>query len=426
MDRNVNAERNGVKSRRTVSASGDRRDFWRPLVRSVLNQESAPFYLFASAPAWQAVAELEGALTRIPVQVRHWLSFKTQPLRPWVQEWIRRGRSVEVVSAFELQAVLKEGLEVDRILVNGPAKQSWLPQLARPGQRVHFDSLLEIKSLLPLARKQQWRVGLRLLTTQEFDIENSRGPTQFGLAPGDAAEAMRLLRKAGVAVQGIHFHLRTNVPSPSIYQQAFNEASALCKDLGIQPGYVDAGGGLPPPHVLTKGRLAYDREFGLEAWALMLRQALRQFPEVKELWLENGRFISARSGVLVLRVLDIKERLGVRHLICNAGRTMNALVSTWEIHDLWPLARRRGPGVRTIVSGPTCMAFDQIFSGELPRSLKPGDHLVWMDAGAYHLPWETRFSHGLAPVWWQGSGETQGLEQVRKRESFEEWWSQWL
>ncbi len=137
--------------------------------------------------------------------------------------------------------------------------------------------------------------------------------------------------------------------------------------------------------------------------------------EAQELWLENGRWLSARSGVLVVKILDVKERRGMRQLICDGGRTMNALVSVWEQHELLPLARRRGPNMLTAVHGPTCMAFDQLARKPLPASLRPGDHLLWFDAGAYHLPWETRFSHGLAEVWWH---EGEKLVRVRPAESF--------
>jgi hypothetical protein len=51
-----------------------------------------------------------------------------------------------------------------------------------------------------------------------------------------------------------------------------------------------------------------------------------------------------------------------------------------------------------------------------------GDKLVWLEAGAYHLPWETRFSHGLAGVFWHEQGK---VRRVRANESFESWWGQW-
>ena len=68
------------------------------------------------------------------------------------------------------------------------------------------------------------------------------------------------------------------------------------------------------------------------------------------------------------------------------------------------------------------MAFDQLARMQLPRSLRAGDHLVWLEAGAYHIPWETRFSHGHAAVWWH---DERGLRPARERQSFEDFWSQW-
>jgi hypothetical protein len=69
------------------------------------------------------------------------------------------------------------------------------------------------------------------------------------------------------------------------------------------------------------------------------------------------------------------------------------------------------------------MAFDQLARIPLPRSLKAGDHLLWLDAGAYHIPWEARFSHGQATVWWH---DETGLRLAREKETFESFWSSWL
>ena len=112
----------------------------------------------------------------------------------------------------------------------------------------------------------------------------------------------------------------------------------------------------------------------------------------------------------------------MRSLICDGGRAMNALISTWENHGLLWLPGRAGEECLTTVNGPTCMAFDQLSRRLLPRALQPGDHLVWLDAGAYHLPWETRFSHGLAGVLWHDDGQTR---VAREPESFELWWGAW-
>ncbi len=234
--------------------------------------------------------------------------------------------------------------------------------------------------------------------------------------------ALAQLQRAKVRLETVQFHLRSNLPSVQIYERAIAEVAAICRSAQFSPLNLDIGGGLPVQHVLTRGGKVYDGEFGLRAFARMLRQADKLFPGLREVWLENGRWLSAGSGALVIKILDVKERRGLRQFICDGGRTLHALTSLWEQHALLPLEERRGPATLTAVHGPTCMAFDQLARIPLPRSIVAGDHLLWLDAGAYHLPWETRFSHGHAAVCWH---DERGLRVARERQDFEAWWEPW-
>jgi diaminopimelate decarboxylase len=328
-----------------------------------------------------------------------------------------------VVSEFEFRAALREGFKPGQILINGPAKHRWLPANARRGLRVNFDSRAELDALLPLAKQLDWSVGLRCHTREEFDPENPQFPTQFGFEFDEAVAAMKKLKQAGARLETVHFHLRTNVVSHVPFEHALAEVAALCARANFSPLHLDCGGGLPVRNVLSRGGRKLDAEFSLPALAAMYRRAIKQFPGLRELWLENGRFLTAGSGALVVRVLDVKTRRGWRQLICDGGRTMHGLVSMWEQHGLISLSVRRGEPAPTAVHGPTCMAFDQLARRPLPANLRAGDRLVWLDAGAYHLPWETRFSHGLAEVWWHDGRE---LTRARAAESFAGWWGHWI
>jgi diaminopimelate decarboxylase len=396
------------------------RRFGASLVAPLLGRVPTPFYVFSIAPVAAALRELDGHFGHLPV--RHWLSCKTQPLRPLLRWWRAQGRPIEVVSEFEFLAARAEGFAPEQILVNGPAKHHWLPRHARPGLSVNLDSAAEAAALAPLARRRNWRLGLRLKTSEEFDPEAPEFPTQFGLTPAEAMPVLRRVRRLGPEPEIVHFHLRTNVASAANYERALREVAEFCQASDWRPRFVDCGGGWPPPGVCDRAGRAVAREFKLSAMARVLDRARHWFPGLEEFWLENGRWLSARSGVLVVKVLDVKERRGLRHLICDGGRTLNALVAAWEQHDLLSLPGRRGPEALTTVTGPTCMAFDQLARRRLPRSLRPGDHLVWLDAGAYHLPWETRFSHGWAAVAWH---DGRRVRIVRDRERFEHWWGPW-
>lgn len=404
--------------------------FWKRLVReALLLSPPTPFYLFSTLPITERISELENAFTTAgfgtknsKLKIKNWLSCKTQPVAPLLRWWREQGRSIEVVSEFELHAALAEGFAPENLLVNGPAKHHWLPQFKLRELSVNFDSPAELAALLPLAKKFNWRCGVRILTSEEFDSENPQFPTQFGFTPEEAVAALKKLLRAKVRTETVHFHLRTNISSVTIYECAIAEVAKICREAKFSPLYLDIGGGIPVRHVLTRGGKVFDGEFGRRSFAQMLRQSAKLFPGLHEIWLENGRFITNGSGALVVKILDVKERRGVRQLICDGGRTLNALMSLWEQHKILSVPEHSSAEILTAVHGPTCMAFDQLARMPLPRSLKAGDHLVWLDAGAYHIPWETRFSHGHAAVVWH---DESGLRLVRERQSFENFWGVW-
>ena len=419
--------------------------FWRRLLNTPLAISTpTPFFLLSASPIAAKISELDQALARagLPpaagsgkaahlgrqskIVCRHWLSCKTQPVAPLLRWWREQGRDIEVVSEFELRAALAEGFSPPNILVNGPAKHHWLSQPGcGPGLRdlsVNFDSPAELTALLPLAKKLNWRCGVRLNTAEEFDPENLAFPTQFGFTPEEAVAALKKLQRARARVETVSFHLRTNISSAQIHLRTIAEVARICGAAEFVPSFLDLGGGLPVRHVLTRGGRVFDGEFSLRAFADILRQSVGLFPGLRELWLENGRFISAGSGVLVVQILDVKERRGLRQLVCDGGRTLHALTSLWEQHKIISVPPRSGVEVLTALHGPTCMAFDQLARIPLPRSLRTRDRLVWLDAGAYHIPWETRFSHGHAAVLWH---DKEGLSPVRESQSFEDFWGQW-
>ena len=59
----------------------------------------------------------------------------------------------------------------------------------------------------------------------------------------------------------------------------------------------------------------------------------------------------------------------------------------------------------------------------LAETVRLGDLVVWLDAGAYHLPWETRFSHGLCAVVWVDEAER--CRSLVPRETPQQWADVW-
>jgi ornithine decarboxylase len=339
--------------------------------------------------------------------VRSWLSFKTHPLDMLAREWLLSGRGVEIVSEKELLTVLALGAGVDQVLVNGVAKHAWLRRQAIPRLRVHFDSANELAALLPAAVEQQWRVGVRVHAPDECDARDPQYGGQFGFSAPDAIDALRRLRSAGASVESVHFHLGQRTHQPGAYVRAVDRCADVCDESGVAPRFVDCGGGLPSQRDAACAA-------ALEDLAAATRRARARFPALREIWIENGRFVTEASTALAVRVIDVKQRDECRYLICDGGRTNHALAADEHRHPLLMIPPRDGPERLTTVCGPTCMTDDRLGRWSLPESVAAGDVIVWLDAGAYHLPWETRFSHGLCAVVWFDEHECPVIARARE------------
>jgi diaminopimelate decarboxylase len=349
------------------------------------------------------------------VPVQSWLSFKTHPLPPLVRKWIESGRGVEVVSEVELVAACRFGAASETLLVNGVAKQAWLRRRSMPRLRVHFDSLREIDALLDVAIGDRWRVGVRCQAPDERDARDPRFGGQFGMSAAEAVEALGRLTAAGAHVESMHFHLGQHPQSIDAYVNGVEMLARVCERARFAPRFIDLGGGLPS---------AAGAQPMLDGLVAAIASARYWFGgELEAVWLENGRFITEASTALAVRVLDVKERDDCRYLICDGGRTNQALAADNGPHRLLTLPPRHGSPVLTAVCGPTCMTDDLLARVELPRDLGVGDLIAWMGAGAYHLPWETRFSQPLCAVAWsEGAGH---LARARERERPEAWAAAW-
>jgi diaminopimelate decarboxylase len=374
-----------------------------------------PCYVAAWQPTAVAIEELDTRLEQA-LPIRSWLSFKTHPLPSLAVEWLRSGRGIEVVSESELITVLQLGCPLNRLLINGVAKHEWLHKYALSGIHVHFDSPLEVDRLLHSALANQWRVGVRCHVPDETDSRDAAFGGQFGMSEPEAVAALRLLRSAGADVHSIHFHRGQADHARRAYQRGLAHVAAVCALADVAPRALDCGGGLP----------AHDDPRCVDAVADLcaaVKQAPDLFPRLEEIWLENGRYITGQSAALAVRIVDIKEREECRYLICNGGRTNHALAADHHPHDLLPLRERPGTPTLSTVCGPTCMTDDRLGRYRLPADTAVGDVLIWLDAGAYHLPWETRFSHGLCAVAWYGADDR--LTVARPREEAAAWAAMW-
>ena len=397
---------------------------WRMLANLASDVAGTPCYVMSEPFFRVALAKLRALESS--VRLRHWVSLKTQPVARLLHVTNSLGLGVDVVSEYELLGAVSAGVPTSRILVNGIGKHRWLVRHHFRDLSVHFDSIAEVRELAVLAKAMNWRVGLRCAIpgfAEAGDCLESLGEDQFGMTREELQSAFSVLASVGVFVSGLHFHLHTNVRCVIEYRRALEHVAEVAGFMGIEPEYIDIGGGLPIAGETPLEGFSAASTFEFGQFREWLESIPSTFPSIHEVWLENGRFLSGPSGALVVTVLDRKDRGDRTYLICDGGRVTHARMASVEKHEILLAPARTGPLRKTIVCGPTCSVVDRLGCWMLPESVEPGDLVIWLNAGAYHIPLETRFSAGLAPVVW--FNERNEAEIIRKRETPAQWWGQW-
>jgi diaminopimelate decarboxylase len=180
--------------------------------------------------------------------------------------------------------------------------------------------------------------------------------------------------------------------------------------MGIDLKYLDFGGG----HGI---RYTTERPPSRESYARMVSKIVR--PLGLHLLLEPGRTIIGPAGVLLTRVLYVKENRGKRFVVVDAA--MNDLMRPalyGAIHPITSVTRgkeRSKPRQRVDIVGPVCETGDCFLHNWPLDEVFTGDVLAIWVAGAYGMSQSSNYNARCRPAEVLVAGSHPRL--IRRRES---------
>jgi diaminopimelate decarboxylase/aspartate kinase len=201
--------------------------------------------------------------------------------------------------------------------------------------------------------------------------------SKFGVPRFEVGELAKLVELAGAEVIGIHAHSGSGILDPDNWRSVAGELVLIAEQFpGVKT--IDLGGGLGVPE--KPG----DRAFDLQRLDDTLAEIRETYPQF-DLWLEPGRFLVARAGVLLTRCTQTKGKGEMRYV--GVGTGMNSLIRPalyGSYHEIVNLSRADEPPSETVtVVGPICETGDRLGSDRLLPPTKEGDVILVANAGAY-------------------------------------------
>ncbi len=201
--------------------------------------------------------------------------------------------------------------------------------------------------------------------------------SKFGIPRIEVDELQRLIEAAGAEVVGIHAHSGSGILDHDNWRSVADELVQIAERFPTVEA-IDLGGGLGVPE--KPG----DKPLDVQALDRTLADIKAAFPRY-QLWLEPGRYIVARAGVLLTHVTQTKGKGEMRYVGVATG--MNSLIRPalyGAYHEIVNLTRAgETPSETVTVVGPVCETGDRLGSDRLLPVTQEGDVILIANAGAY-------------------------------------------
>ena len=391
-----------------------------PLER-IAKEQGTPCYIYSHATLTRHFQAYDQAFASVP----HIIAFamKANSNLAVLRLMSSLGSGADIVSGGELFRALKAGIPPSKIVFAGVGKSHEEIKYALESDILFFnvESSAELQAINEVAMGMGMQARVALRVNPDIDphthpyISTGMKKSKFGIGADRALEEFQKAASlSNIQVVGLHAHIGSQLTKISPFVDSLTKVLGLLHTLkgkGIPIQYLNIGGGLgitysdeTPPHPKDLA----------EAIMPLLRESQC------EIILEPGRVIVGNAGILLTRVLYIKDTDAKKFAIVDAA--MNDLIrpSLYDAHhDILPVHQvPNAPEDVYDVVGPICESGDFLAQNRTMPSVKAGDLLAVMSAGAYAFTMASNYnSRPRVPEILVKEGES---FVVRKRESYED------
>ena len=352
------------------------------LLQHIANHYGTPTYVYDFDDISQRITRIKQQLPNSSIRY----AVKANPNHALLKHMAAQGLGAEVISEGELARALRAGIPAKRILLGGPRQDAALiaQAVAAGVGAVSIDSVSQWQLWQTQTLAPDMQVLLRVnpaLDPQTHEhLATGAAESKFGLTLDEAAELAETL---GDKLAGFHVHAGSQIHAMDVYDTIFEVLSPLFERF-TQARVLDIGGGFNVP------------DFPLEVFAGKVRAFAERF--ALDVITEPGRYLTATSGVLLSRVLHVKQG-AIKHVIADAGMADLIRPALYGASHPVRVAGKTSASTELVdVDGPLCENADRLAQRITLPALTAGDLLVVENAGAYGMAMASNYASSFRPA----------------------------
>ncbi len=358
-------------------------------LRRLADEVGTPFYCYSSATLERHYRVFAEAFADTDALVCY--AMKANSNQAVLKTLGRLGAGMDIVSEGELRRALAAGVPGERVVFSGVGKTQREMAFALDSGILCFnvESEPELEALSEVALSKGMRAPVSIRINPDVDakthkkISTGKSENKFGIPIARAREVYaRAAALKGIDVTGVDMHIGSQITDLDPFDNAAALLAELARDLmadGHKLHHLDLGGGLGVPY-----REDNEPPPDPQAYAAIIKRHTKDLG--LKLVFEMGRMIAGNAGILVAKVIYVKEGADKTFVIVDAA--MNDLIrpTLYDAHhDIKPVVEP-GPDASRILAdvvGPVCETGDYLaLSRDMP-AVKAGDLIAVMTAGAY-------------------------------------------
>ena len=336
------------------------------------------------------------------------------------------GAGFDIVSGGELERLLRLGVNANKIVFSGVGKQDWeiVNALNAAIACFNVESTSELEQIIRIATHLAVVAPISIRVNPDVDadthayISTGLKENKFGVTTRVAMSMyQRAAASAVIDVVGIDCHIGSQImdlaPFLEALQRILEMVDAL-ENIGIRLEHIDLGGGVGI-------RYRDEIPLNIKVFAEAIRKGMGS--RRHNLYFEPGRYIVANAGILLTRIIHLKDN-EVRHFAI-VDAAMNdmirpALYQSWHgvsAVNIAPTQAAVNALRRYDVVGPVCETSD-FLAIDRDMSIAAGDLLSIHSAGAYGFGMSSNYNSRTRAAEVIVSGAS--AQCVRQRETMDD------
>ena len=310
------------------------------------------------------------------------------------------GSGADVVSNGELIRALSVGFSASKIIYEGVGKSQHDIKFAikKNIRQINVESIEELKLINSLGQhmKKNVNIGIRInpnIDSNTIDkITTGRKTDKFGIPISKLNKICLALKNLkNLNLKGISCHVGSQISDIEIFNKVFikmKNAADLFEKKGFIIENLDLGGGFG---ISYNGK----GEINLKKLSKIKNKIFKN--KNYNISFEPGRYLVAKSGSLITKILTCKKNSTINFLITDAGMHTFLRPSMYKsVHKILSF-KKKGIKETYTIAGPICESSDILAKNVKLTKQKSGNYLAICDTGAYGFVMASNYNSNVLP-----------------------------